>query len=126
MRLLRQFIEQRTPIVNPVALHSQQTDVCRRTQQSRLQVLAKAVVDGQRDDQRRHSRGHSKDGNTRDDADERLAAFGPKIAGCDEEFEAHEKQPSALSCQSLVTADYSWRLANTLGTTAGTDLRYAR
>ena len=99
MRLLRQLLQQRTPIANPVAFHAQQTDVRGRTQQPRLQVLPKAVINGQSDDQRSHSRCHSQNGDPRDDADKSLAAFGAKIAGCDEEFEAHESgcQLSAIS-----------------------------
>jgi len=34
-----------------------------------------------------------------DNADERLAAFGAKVAGRDEEFEAHEGRLSAVSFQ---------------------------
>src|SRR5208282_1526484 len=114
MRLLRQLLKQRTPIANPVAFHSQQTDVRGRTQQPRLQILPEAVVDGQRDDQRSHPRRHSQDGDPSDDADERLAALGAKITSCDEKFEAHKKQLSALSHQLSVTADYSWRASHTL------------
>ena len=78
-----------------------------RAQQPVLQVLAESVVDGERDDQRRHSGGDSGDGNAGDDANDRLAAFGAQVAGRDEEFEAHEEKLSALSRQLSARFDYS-------------------
>jgi hypothetical protein len=60
-----------------------------RPEEPRLQVLSKAVIDGQRYDQRSHARRYPQDGDARDDSNECLAAFGAKVSGCDEEFEAH-------------------------------------
>ena len=62
-------------------------------------ILAESVVDGERDDERSDAGGDSEDGDPGDDADEGLPAFGAQISGCDEEFEAHEKQLSAFSHQ---------------------------
>jgi hypothetical protein len=71
-----------------------------------LQVLTEAVVNGERDNQRCHPSGHSKDRNARNHADESLPAFRAEIAGCNEEFEAHgeaavSNQPSAFSQSGL-------------------------
>ncbi len=79
VRLLLQSREQRLPIANTIALHPQQVDVRRRTQQAVLQVLAKPVVDGQRDDQRRDARRHSNNRDHGDDPDDGLPPFGPQI-----------------------------------------------
>ncbi len=101
MRLLRQFFEQRTPIAHPVALYPQQADVRRRTQQPRLQILPKSVIDGQRDNQRSHSRRHAQDRDAGDDANKRLPPFGAQISSRNEKFEAHRSgcQLSAISFQ---------------------------
>ena len=96
MRLRRQLFEQRTPIVDAVAFDAQQTDVRCRAEQPRLQVLAESVIDGQRDDERSDARSYSQHGNSGDDADKRLAAFGAQITGCDEEFEAHQRRSLSL------------------------------
>jgi hypothetical protein len=54
-----------------------------------LQVLAKSVVDRQSYDKRRHPGSDSRHGNSSDNSDERLTAFGAKVSGSDEKFEAH-------------------------------------
>ena len=54
-----------------------------------LQVLTKAIVDGERHDERSHARGYSDDRDAGDDADKRLSALGAEVAGRDEEFKAH-------------------------------------
>ncbi len=97
VRLLLQSREQRLPVANAVALHAQQIDVRGRAQQAVLQVLAKSVVDGQRDDERSHARGHSDDGDDGDDADDGLAPFGSQITRRYEEFELHSEELSENS-----------------------------
>ena len=63
--------EQRRPIFDAIVGHAEQAYVGGGTDKALLQVLAKAVVDGQRDDERGHARGHSGDRDASDDADER-------------------------------------------------------
>ena len=89
VRLLLQSRQQRLPVADAVALDAQQVDVRSRAQQPVLQVLAKAVVDGQRDDERGDARRHSDDGDDGDDADDGLPPLGPQIARRYEEFELH-------------------------------------
>ena len=81
--------QQRLPVADAVGFHAQQVDVRRRAEQAVLQVLAKAVVDGQRDDERGDAGRDSDDRDDGDDADDGLAAFGPEIARGNEEFELH-------------------------------------
>ena len=57
--------------------------------QTLLQILAEAVVDGQRDDQRGNSSGHAQYRNSGDHSNHRLAPLGSKIAGGDEQLKAH-------------------------------------
>ena len=96
---MTETFEQRGPILDAVALHAQQADVGGRTEQTLLQVLPKPVVDSKRDDQRSYTRRYPQDGDRGDHADERLPALGAKITSCNEEFEAHQRQPSAISHQ---------------------------
>jgi hypothetical protein len=77
VRLFFQTREQRLPVADSVALNAQQIDVRGRAQQAVLQVLAKAVVDGQRDDERGHAGRHSDDGDDGDDADDGLDGVWP-------------------------------------------------
>ena len=76
MRLVTQAIEQRGPVLDAVTLHAQQTDVRGRAEQTLLQVLAEAVIDRKRNDQRGYASGHSEDGDRGDHANERLPALG--------------------------------------------------
>jgi hypothetical protein len=92
VRLLRKAIHERLPIFDAVALDSQQVHVGSRTEQTVLQVLAEAVVDGQSDDEGGYSGGHTQDRNAGDDADDSLAALGAQVAGRDEEFEFHSSR----------------------------------
>ena len=96
MRLFGEAIEQWRPILDAVVGYPQQADVRGRSNEALLQILAKAVVDGERDDERSHARGYSDDRDAGDDADESLAAFGAQVAGRDEEFEAHEEASRQL------------------------------
>ena len=90
MRLLREAVHERGPVLDAVVGNALQADVRRGTQQPLLQVLTKAVGDGHGDHQGGHACGDSGDGNTGNDADEGLAAFGAQVAGRDEKFEVHE------------------------------------
>jgi hypothetical protein len=90
VRLFGEAIEERRPILDAVVGHAQQADVRCGSDEAFLQVLAKAVVDGERDDERGYACGHSDYRDAGDDADKGLAALGAKVAGRDEEFEAHE------------------------------------
>jgi hypothetical protein len=71
------------------------------TEQAILQVLTKAIVNGECDDEGSNSGSDSKDGNSRDDANESLAALGAQVSGSDEEFKSHgrafSRQLSAFS-----------------------------
>ena len=98
VRLLVELREQRLPVANAVALDAQQVDVRGRAQQPVLQVLAEAVVDGQRDDERGHACSYSDDGDDGDDADDGLAPFGSQITRCYEELKLH---PEKLGESSL-------------------------
>ncbi len=89
MRLFGKALEQRRPILDAVVGYAQQADVRSGSDEALLQVLAKAVVDGQRDDERSHARRYSDNRDAGDDADESLAALGAQVAGRDEEFKAH-------------------------------------
>ena len=62
-----------------------------RTEKAILQVLAKAVVDGQRDDERGDSGGNSNDGDEGDDPDDGLPPLGPQVSRSYEEFELHRR-----------------------------------
>ena len=93
VRLRAQALLEVSPILDAVTLHAQEIDVGSRPEQAVLQVLAKAVVDSQRNDERSHARSDAQNGNDRDQADNGLAPFGTEVAGGDEEFEAH-----GLSC----------------------------
>src|SRR5882762_950200 len=95
-------------------------------EQSLLQVLPKAIVDRERNNQRSYTGRDTSNRNAGNDADKSLASFRSEIAGCDEEFEAHGKKLSALSCQHSAKADYSWPGGEILGMIAGTRVRYAR
>ena len=64
-----------------------------RAQQPILQVLPKTIVDGQRNNQRSHARGHAHHGNHGHQAHYSLAPFGAKIASGDEEFKTHKGCP---------------------------------
>ncbi len=89
MRLFGKAVEQRRPILDAVVGYAQKADMRGGPDEALLQVLAKAVVDGESDDERSHARGYSDDRNAGDDADESLAALGAQVAGRDEEFKAH-------------------------------------
>jgi hypothetical protein len=91
MRLLRQLPKQRTPLLNPIALHAQQTDVRRRPQKALLQVLPEPIVNRERHDQRSHPRRNPGDRNPRDYANDGLPPFRSQISGSNEEFKAHEE-----------------------------------
>ena len=52
MRLLAEPVHQRLPVLDAIALRPQNIHVGSRTQQPVLQILAEAVVDGERNDER--------------------------------------------------------------------------
>ncbi len=54
-----------------------------------LEIAAHAVGDGERDNERGHARSDAEDRDSRNEADDRLAAASAEIAESDEEFEAH-------------------------------------
>ena len=114
MRLFGKALQQRRPILDAVVGYAQEAYVRSGSDEALLQVLAKAVVDGQRDDERSHARGYSDDRNAGDDADERLAALGAQVAGRDEEFKAHAEH-SAVSSELSAKSDYSCRLFDRMG-----------
>ncbi len=89
MRKLFQPLLQRRPVVNAVVFHAHQVDVRSGAEQTFLQILAKSIVDGERNDQRGDAGGNSQHGDGGDDSDDRLAALGAKIAGGDEKLKAH-------------------------------------
>src|SRR5207245_3746567 len=61
--------------------------------QTVLQILAKTIVDSERNNQRGHSRCNPSNGDTSDDADNGLSALGTKIARGNKEFESHPQIP---------------------------------
>src|SRR5258706_15412433 len=98
MRLFRQPIKQRRPIPDAVVGDPEQADVRRGSDEALLQILAKAVVDGERNDERGHTRSYPDNRDASNDPNKRLPPFGAQVAGRDEEFEAHEGfLPSVLS-----------------------------
>src|SRR5437773_4695621 len=54
-----------------------------------MQILAKTIIDSERDNQRGHSRCDPSNGDSCDDADHSLPSLGAEIASSDEEFEFH-------------------------------------
>ena len=94
VRLLLHARQQRLPVANAVALNAQQVDVRSRSEQAILQILTKAVVDRQRDNQRSYARRHSNDRDDRDHADHGLSAFGPQIARSYKKFKLHRENCS--------------------------------
>ena len=89
MRLFGKTFEQRRPIFDAVVGYAQQADMRGGSDEAILQILAKAVVDGECDDERSDARGYSDNRDAGDDADEGLPALGAQVAGRDEEFKAH-------------------------------------
>ena len=83
-------LQQRAPVADAIVFHPHQVDVRGGAEEAFLQVLAESIVDGQGDDERGDSGGDADDGDRSDDSDDRLAALGAKIAGGDEELEAHQ------------------------------------
>ena len=81
MRLFREPVKQRGPVLDAVVGDALQADVRGRAEQTLLQVLAEAVVDGERDNEGGDSRGHSQYGNCGDHTDEGLTAFGAQVTG---------------------------------------------
>src|SRR5579863_7999898 len=77
------------PIRDPGVFYSHQADMRLRAEQTLLQVLAKSIVDGQRDNERCYAGCHADDGDSGDHADDGLSAFCAKITGGYEEFEGH-------------------------------------
>jgi hypothetical protein len=101
VRLLRQPVHERRPVLDAVISNAQQADMRGRAEQTLLEVLAKSIVDRQSNDQRRDPCGNSHDRDTGNDADKGLPSLGAKVSGCDEEFETHaeaiSRQLSAFS-----------------------------
>ena len=94
MGLFRQPVHERTPVADPVTLNAKQIDVRGGAEQAVLEILAKSIVDGERDDKRGHAGGDSGDGDAGDDANDGLAPFGAEVASGNEEFEAHKEAVS--------------------------------
>ena len=78
--------------MDSVCFHAQQVDVGCRTEQPVLQVLAKAVIDGQRDDEGGDAGRDSNNRNDGDDADNGLATLGSEISRGNEKFKLHLKK----------------------------------
>jgi len=91
VRFALEFCKQRTPVADAIAFDAEEADVGGRTKQAGLQVLAKTVVDGERDDERSDSGGDASDGDGGDEADDGLPSFCAKVTSGDEELEAHER-----------------------------------
>src|SRR5437763_15104875 len=88
MRLLLQAAQQPLPTTDATRLDAGKIHVRGRSQQAVLKVLPKAVVDGQSDDERGHSRSHTDDGNNGDDTHDALTALGAKITGSNKKLES--------------------------------------
>ena len=101
MRLLLQSRKQVLPVADAIAFDAQQVDVRSRTEQALLQVLAKSVVDGQRDDERSDARRDSDNGDDGDDPNDGLAPFGPQITRRDKEFELHAESSAKVHCSEM-------------------------
>ena len=91
MRLALHFFQQSTPLSNAIALRALQADVSGGCEQAVLQVLAKAVGDGEGDDTRRDSGGHSDDGDDGDHSNYGLTALGSQVPPRNEELKGHCK-----------------------------------
>lgn len=91
MGLLLHLLQQGPPVANSVPLRTLQADVRRGCEQAILQVLAKAIGDGESNDERRDTGRHSDYGDRCDNAYNRLATFGAQVARGNEELEGHWK-----------------------------------
>ncbi len=106
VRLFGEASEKRRPIFDAIVGDAEEADVGGGSDEALLQILAKAVVDGEGDDERGYAGGDPNDRNAGDDADEGLPSFCSQVSGCDEEFEAHGSgfQPSRI----IASESSSW------------------
>ena len=79
MRLFGKALQQRRPVLDAVVGHAQQADMRSGSDQALLQILAKAVVDGESDDERSHARGYSDDRDAGNNADKGLSPLGAQV-----------------------------------------------
>jgi hypothetical protein len=91
VRLLRQTVHKRTPVLDAIIFHAQQVDMGRRPEQPVLQFLPESIVDGEGDHKGGDPSGDSGNRNTGDDPNKSLAAFCAQIAGSNEKLKAHKK-----------------------------------
>src|SRR5271157_5679293 len=84
--------EQRLPVADSVGFDAQQIDVGCGTEETVLQVLAKSVINGQRDDERGDTGRDSNNRNDSNDSDYGLAALGPQIPRGNKEFKLHREE----------------------------------
>src|SRR6202035_3071186 len=120
MGLFGEAIEERRPVFDAVVGDAEEADVGGGSDEALLQVLAKAVVDGEGDDEGSHAGGYSDNRDAGDDADKRLAALGAQVAGRDEEFKAHGLwafgfRLSAFGFRLSAKSDYNYRLFDPCG-----------
>ena len=120
MGLFGEAIEERRPVFDAVVGDAEEADVGGGSDEALLQVLAKAVVDGEGDDEGSHAGGYSDNRDAGDDADKRLAALGAQVAGRDEEFKAHGLW--AFGFRLLAKSDYNYRLFDACGIRANKKL----
>ncbi len=90
VRQLLQACGQLAPTTDSIAGHAHQLHMSGRAQQPVLQIPAHAVGDGQGNDQRCYTCGHTGYGNNGNNAHHRLAALGPQITHGDKKLEAHK------------------------------------
>ncbi len=108
MRQAAQAVEEGLPVTDAVGLDAHQLHVRGVAQQLVLQVVPHAVGDGQRNDQRRHARGHAGDGDGGDHSHHGLTPLRPEVSRREKEFESHHNLPWSrigLACAGLLWRD---------------------